>query len=411
MCKKLALSMIFLTMLLVRIGPAAAAPDVDELAGSVIRLVCLAAKSTFSGSGFAIGSRPGTPYIVTNYHVVAPAPGRVMVYCPGSKMLRTRVLAAFPRIDLALLELVQPLATLKPLVLAPRSRVHLGQKVYALGFPEAADELSGGMALSRPEDVTVTDGIISRIIQRQGVRYYQTNADINHGNSGGPLVEENGAVIGINALSMGDLQAQGINAAIQVDELIPELERLGIPFVVRHDRMGTAKTTVEALAGTGARKESWNAGPIFYAVAVLLLLGFLSGLAWLWRNGRTHSWQPLSQSTQAMPAVARPLLRAVSGRMAGQVATLAPGEWLLIGRDPYRCRLVFPAADTDISRKHCRIGYDAATGRFRLVDCGSSNGTYLASGERLAAGREYLLQPGERFYLSKAEHGFLVEIE
>ncbi|TCL69946.1 FHA domain-containing protein [Hydrogenispora ethanolica] len=393
------------------LAPAAAAPDLSDVARGVLRLVCFAPRSTFSGSGFAIGKTSRIRYVVTNYHVVSSAPDRVMVCCSGSKMVRTKVIGAYPSIDLALLELEQPLAGIQPLTLSSRSRVKLGQKVFAMGYPEAADELSGGMAFSRPEDVTVTDGIISRITQRDGVRYYQTNADINHGNSGGPLVMESGEVIGINALSMGDLKAQGINGAIQVDELLPELVKLGIPF--RTDVLLPARgRNVPAIADAAPNRQWGGAGPVFFGVAGLLVLVLLSGLFWLWRDGRRKRQVAAAapEQTRLLRVAVHPILRACGGSRSGQAMSLMPGEWILLGRDPGLCQLVFPAKDAEISRKHCRVGYDAETDRFRLVDCGSANGTFLASGERLIPEREYVLRAGERFYLSKEDYGFIVEI-
>ncbi len=96
-------------------------------------------------------------------------------------------------------------------------------EVVAVGFPGAADSVSHGLTL----DHTFTNGVISSIKQRSGQNYFiQTNADLNPGNSGGPLLNQKGEVIGINTLKTQN--TMGINYAVPVNILV-EKARLSLP--------------------------------------------------------------------------------------------------------------------------------------------------------------------------------------
>lgn len=95
------------------------------------------------------------------------------------------------------------------------------------------------------------------------------------------------------------------------------------------------------------------------------------------------------------------LLYGVAGPLAGKSIELDQGQ-LLIGRDARVCNLVIPGDSSHISKQHCRLRYDAGSRVFFLEDLESTNGTFLASGQRLTSGNPQPLRPGERFYLSDA---------
>jgi len=122
---------------------------------------------------------------------------------------------------------------------------------------------------------------------------------------------------------------------------------------------------------------------------------------------------PASQQPKIVPAVSKPAAEPVrrpkmmsvnvlGGVMKGQ--HVHSGGTLLLGRDLDKCRLIFPAETTEISRAHCMLTWDPKTQSAALEDLNSVNGTYLASGARLIPGKKYPLRSGDRFYLAKAEH-------
>jgi S1-C subfamily serine protease len=141
------------------------------------------------GSGFVI-DKAGD--IVTNDHVVAGAK-TVRVSFSNNESYKASVVGADPTTDLAVLRVNANARALTPLQLGDSDRVQVGDEVVAIGNP---------FGLSR----TVTAGIVSAL-QRQILspnqytidHVIQTDAAINHGNSGGPLIDLNGQVIGVNA--------------------------------------------------------------------------------------------------------------------------------------------------------------------------------------------------------------------
>jgi S1-C subfamily serine protease len=141
------------------------------------------------GSGFVI-DKAGD--IVTNDHVVAGAK-TVRVSFSNNESYKATIVGADPTTDLAVLRVNANARALTPLQLGDSDRVQVGDEVVAIGNP---------FGLSR----TVTAGIVSAL-QRQILspnqytidHVIQTDAAINHGNSGGPLLNADGQVIGVNA--------------------------------------------------------------------------------------------------------------------------------------------------------------------------------------------------------------------
>ena len=141
------------------------------------------------GSGFVIDKEG---HIVTNYHVVQGA-SEIEVSFSNQDTVKAKIVGTDPSTDLALLKVSVDAKALTPLTLANSDRVEVGDPVVAIGNP---------FGLER----TVTAGIVSAL-QRE-VRapnnytidhVIQTDAPINSGNSGGPLIDAQGRVIGVNS--------------------------------------------------------------------------------------------------------------------------------------------------------------------------------------------------------------------
>jgi len=142
-----------------------------------------------------------------------------------------------PERDFCILQLNTPIDGMKPLSLFDGDPYSLtGKRVYAIGFPGSADVLfsSGG---SMTEDATVTDGIVSGVkdvnasTTGASATALQVNADINHGNSGGPLVSESGVVLGISTYSANFYEdSSGVNGAISISEVLSTLKSEGIAY-------------------------------------------------------------------------------------------------------------------------------------------------------------------------------------
>ncbi len=176
------------------------------------------------GTGFIIDAKGR---ILTNHHVIEGA-DEVRVRLADDRWLAAEVLGADPKSDVALLK-VEPPGPLAVARLGDSDTLQVGAWVIAIGNPWNFDH-------------TVTAGIVSAL-GRSEVRppskialyanFIQTDAAINQGNSGGPLIDLSGAVIGINSAIFRPNReggAEGINFAIPINvarQLLPVLEKHG----------------------------------------------------------------------------------------------------------------------------------------------------------------------------------------
>src|SRR5919204_2313214 len=157
------------------------------------------------GSGFVIDK---AGHIVTNYHVIAGARS-VEVSFSNHDRMRARVVGKDPGTDIALLKVDARSRALTPLALGDSDTLRVGDSVVAIGNPFGLDR-------------SVTAGIVSALQRQiQAPNSYaidhviQTDAAINHGNSGGPLINANGRVVGVNAqIETGSSGGSGGNVGI-----------------------------------------------------------------------------------------------------------------------------------------------------------------------------------------------------
>ena len=157
-------------------------------------------KASALGSGFIIDAKG---IVVTNNHVIKGAED-IMVTVNGEKEYEAKIIGSDPLSDLAVLE-IQSKDKFIPVKFGNSNKARIGDWVLAIGNPFGF----GG---------TVTSGIISARNRSIGLAryedYIQTDASINQGNSGGPLFDMNGDVIGINTAILGREGSIGIGFAI-----------------------------------------------------------------------------------------------------------------------------------------------------------------------------------------------------
>ena len=152
------------------------------------------------GSGFIV-SEDG--YIITNAHVVEGQTS--MELEAGGNNYSARVVMVSTGYDLAVLQVNNPNPRQAVLRLSTAASARPGKEVIAIGY--ALGSLSN----------TVTRGIVSAIRRTGNVTLIQTDAAINHGNSGGPLLDRSGQVIGINTMGIAKEEGQGLGFAIAID--------------------------------------------------------------------------------------------------------------------------------------------------------------------------------------------------
>lgn len=198
---------------------------------SVVRVLAEYSDGYATGSGFVIKSDKDETLIATNYHVVEGKPYSISVWLSEEETASATILAYTNQKDMCILKLAYPVS-LKPLSFA-EDGAKQGEAVYAVGFPGAADYLSDKEAHTSA-DATITDGIVSAVREATVSSYgtptkiLQINAAINSGNSGGPLFNANGKVVGINTYGIND--SQGIFGAIDVSELKAFMTDHSIPI-------------------------------------------------------------------------------------------------------------------------------------------------------------------------------------
>jgi len=157
-------------------------------------------KTSALGSGFIIDKKG---IVVTNNHVIQGAED-IVVRAEGDKDYKAKVLGADPGMDLAVLK-IETKDTFTPVQFGNSDKARIGDWVIAIGNPFGL----GG---------TVTAGIISARNRSIGLSRYedfiQTDASINQGNSGGPLFNMDGEVVGINTAILGQSGSIGIGFSI-----------------------------------------------------------------------------------------------------------------------------------------------------------------------------------------------------
>ena len=174
----------------------AVVPVATTVAGAFPAIVVIQT-SRGTGSGFIVNARQ----ILTNRHVVGRA-NEVTVWFAGSERRTGAVLVVNRQLDLAVVEVEDMPPGVRKLDWESAGKPDLATPVWAWGFPfplvpteDDEDDLTSA---------TVTHGIVSAHQTRNGIRYVETNATISAGNSGGPLVDAHGRVVGINTLVIRD---------------------------------------------------------------------------------------------------------------------------------------------------------------------------------------------------------------
>lgn len=170
------------------------------------------AETTPAGSG-AVVSREG--HIVTNLHVINGAE-QIIVSLGDGRRFPARLLGADELTDIAVLKVEA--GELRPLAFADSEKVRVGQLVFAVGSPYGLVE-------------TITMGIISareRLFSGEaGTEFFQTDAAINRGNSGGPLINIRGEIVGLNNFIITDSGgSQGIGFSIPSNSVRRVLEQI-----------------------------------------------------------------------------------------------------------------------------------------------------------------------------------------
>ena len=205
-------------------------------------------KATVQGSGFVYDTNG---HVVTNFHVVQGTSSMKVAFIDGS-IYPASVVGDDPSTDLAVLKVAAPASELHALAIGDSATAQVGDGVVAIGSPFG---LQG----------TVTTGIVSAVgrtissdnsFSISGA--IQTDAAINHGNSGGPLLNATGKVIGVNSqIESEGGGSDGVGFAISSDTVTSVVKQLLASGKVEHAYLGVS---VGPTTGSGARVGSVKSG-------------------------------------------------------------------------------------------------------------------------------------------------------
>lgn len=393
------------------------------------------------GSGFAIGEE-GEPvsYIVTNAHVVldkyaeymstdsttaktevnSRRADEVRVYFSygSNDFMRAQIYYVNEKKDICILKLPEPTDKRKPLVICRSENIDMDDEFAALGFPFDSDLFMDNTGLAyNIDDITMTRGAISRkSTDRNGVQVYLIDVDIRSGNSGGPLVNSKGEVVGINTYSVYDSKY-----AVVIDELLAAVNRDVVPYTLSTEVSDTAETeseislpseaaeTTQAVTEPAGNKSSGGMNIVVTIIAAafgVLCIVLIVVLVMKNKKGNAAP-SPAPAVGSAVPEVGvshTASITGIKGVMAGRSFPVSGSA--VIGRNPEKCTICFPVNTQGISGLHCEIRQNGSV--YEIIDRGSSCGTFLGSGQKLAENVPTALPSGMYFYLGSTEQLFQI---
>ena len=172
-------------------------------------------RNAVSGSGFVISSNATSSYIVTNYHVINNVQDIKVFFANGDSYDATLVGGEEDN-DIAVLRI--EVGNLQTVTLGDSDALNVGENVYAIGNPlgELTFTFTGGYVSAKDRSVTMSDGTVMNMLQ--------TDTAINSGNSGGPLFNEYGQVVGIvsaklSSSSSSEATVEGLGFAIPINDV------------------------------------------------------------------------------------------------------------------------------------------------------------------------------------------------
>lgn len=375
----------------------------------------------FSGTGFAIGKK-GKPveYIVTNAHVTemtvySKNNGQIVSentgeYATGIKVYFNEKSNDYmiPQVvyfdrdkDICILKLPEATTKREPLPIADADKVNSGDTVYILGYPDYGSNGQSEAIKHDQTDVMVAKGVVAKrtMMDWYGkgklADVFMTDVISSSGNSGGPTINEKGAVVGIySGRQRGGSGTTSSGVSICSAELIRALDSIGMDSY--------------EIAGSG------NGTVILIVVIAVVAVAAVAAVIVI---GKKKTAQPAAQSAAPAQSVAAPVQSAAPAAR-GSVAivgvsgnfkdsTFVLNDKLVIGRNPASCSICYPVDTKGVSGVHCEIRKKGSN--YELVDCGSSNGTFIGSGQKLQPNVPVLITNGTYFYLGSTAQMFQIK--
>ena len=342
----------------------------------------------WSGSAFAVGES-GKPVscFVTNRHVASrdtvyrqddtynytliPRSFYIIMDNAGTRHLVDIITENRGGADLAIIKLKESTTQREAL------RLHVyddaaalnTSTVYSVGFPgsqsaflDKSHEFASGVDMVSARKGSFDHEIGAQHTDGKGT-LIQTDTPISAGNSGGPLVDEKGGVLGV--CTLGTVEDAEMNAAVSVKEVVKLLNKNNISY--------------ETVSKTTAQQASWLIYGVIGAVFLFVIVMLIAVLSKRKKKDPQTQEAPESPLPPAdrnpePPRAIRTLI-GVSGPMKDRRFVLEKGQTLFIGRDKNRCKVCFAEGTPGVSSMHCKISFDGRTAE--ITDLKSSYGTFV----------------------------------
>ena len=323
--------------------------------------------------------------------------------------------------DFAILRLAEPTDKRAALPISVPSQAvsDPNKKVITVGFPGVADnEIFKSVSITGEADSHITTGIVNKIFTETGtgVQILEFDAKINHGNSGGPLVFDNGAAIAVTTWTVDDL-CYGVG----METIKPYLDRNNVPYTL----IGLDSTSPK---DEGAQKPEAQDVPdepvkpqpqhnpttnwLLYGILCAAILGVAVVLIVLLRKPKPTVKKdgPHTQTGNdihiAPPSNPQRVLVGVEGPLAGKRFTIEKGKAVYVGRDKNKCKVLFPDKTPGVSNLHCKISFDGKTAT--ITDLKSSYGTAV-DGKQLTPNTPTTLHRGLSIDIGSKSNRFTLQ--
>lgn len=434
------------------------------------------------GTGFFVGKQGEDPvYLITNHHVVDDyieygqgevvfregedgAEHSVQVFIKvlfDSNDAEEAKLVDYSDIrDLALLKLEEPTNKRVPLIVGETDQSMVGnEKVRCVGYPGIVDRSTIAPNKKFGEkNASIWEGTVSNLyaMSGTGTKVIATDANIFHGNSGGPMVDTHGLVIGVNSWGYETLNGEyheGVNYAVDISEVEQMLRSQSVEYertsFEERDASAAPPATTGSTEGQGTdgqgtggempltppvRDEKPVNITLIVVVAACAVAAIAAVVVILVMRGKKQAAATASAAQSATASAAQPAptnamgvsqppaqpapqsqrnaddsgfrVQGMDGAMGGKRVYIPVGRRLRIGVDAESCGITLPQGTPGVSRVHCELWVEG-NGVF-LNDLGSRFGTFVDPGIRLNPNNPVRLQENTAVWLGDQSQKFMV---